>query len=453
MFSPILFVSALLQFTLLIQAQSISPLTTPHSVQATNSTVVITATAFPESIVPPSALGLFNWEFNGTRIAVAGYWPFPVTNERVSASIYSDRVQISTSSSYSSNFTSRLVISQLKAEEDGFLVRYFGLGVAQSLILKIQDCNSSFNDGVTVETTSRIFNSSGKFVCSNEGDLFYSNGTMLTSSDTTCLASAEWEGPEHLLCWKAPSVSLASSSIDGNKLTVIEGNDLNLTCHYDDVIPAGNTSTFYIGTNSYDITIGQPFTLTSLQRSDNNKVVSCQAVTPYTDAYPGSGRSLEYTLDVLFTPNQLTNTSCIWTIDQPGVCEVMFVSNPQTEFISLTLNEKSARNDDKNLVLSHGIEQRYFFKKVDVTSNDEGAYALVLSHALPPYNYSIAFNIAVINDQQLNVPAILVGTIAAVILVCLIAVILICLSRRKPPPDTSASDTLPQNHFKLDSTS
>ena len=46
-------------------------------------------------------------------------------------------------------------------------------------------------------------------------------------------------------------------------------------------------------------TKGNQFILSSLQRSDNNKVVSCQAVTPYTDVYPTSGKSSEYELDVL----------------------------------------------------------------------------------------------------------------------------------------------------------
>ncbi|CAK8677359.1 unnamed protein product [Clavelina lepadiformis] len=171
----------------------------------------------------------------------------------------------------------------------------------------LQDCNSSLPYDVIVDATSRVFNSPGKFVCSNGGNLFYSKGTMLTSSDTTCLASAEWSGQDTLQCWTAPSVTLASSSIDGNNLTVVKGDDLNLTCNYNDVIPEGNTSRFYIGGNSYNRTQGEQFILSSLQRSDNNKVVSCQAVTPYTDAYPGSGRSLEYIVDVLYVSSSVTN--------------------------------------------------------------------------------------------------------------------------------------------------
>ena len=56
------------------------------------------------------------------------------------------------------------------------------------------------------------------------------------------------------ICLTAPTVTLASSSIDGDKLTVIEGSDLTLTCNYDDVIPAGDSSRFYIGENRYTVT-------------------------------------------------------------------------------------------------------------------------------------------------------------------------------------------------------
>ncbi|XP_076802880.1 uncharacterized protein LOC143446906 [Clavelina lepadiformis] len=171
----------------------------------------------------------------------------------------------------------------------------------------VQDCKSSLPYDVIVDATSRIFNSSGTFACPNGGDLFYSNGTMLTSSDTTCLASAEWSGQDTLQCWTAPNVSLASSLIDGNKLTVVKGDDLNLTCNYNDVIPEGNTSRFYIGGKSYNRTQGEPFILSSLQRTDNNKVVSCQAVTPYIDVYLASGRSSEYTLDVLYEPDTVVS--------------------------------------------------------------------------------------------------------------------------------------------------
>ena len=40
--------------------------------------------------------------------------------------------------------------------------------------------------------------SSGNFYCSDGVTLVYSNGTKLRSSETTCLASAQWNGQDGL---------------------------------------------------------------------------------------------------------------------------------------------------------------------------------------------------------------------------------------------------------------
>ncbi|XP_076803093.1 uncharacterized protein LOC143447054 isoform X2 [Clavelina lepadiformis] len=171
----------------------------------------------------------------------------------------------------------------------------------------VQDCNSSLPYDVIMDASSRVFNSPGYFVCSNGGELVYSYGEKVTSEDTICLASAKWSGQDNLQCWTAPNVTLASSSIEGgNQLTVVEGNDLTLTCDYNDVIPSGSISRFYFGENSFTRIKGEPFALPA-QRSDDSKIVSCQAVSPYTDLYPASGKSPEYELDVLYISSSVTN--------------------------------------------------------------------------------------------------------------------------------------------------
>ncbi|XP_076799923.1 uncharacterized protein LOC143445017 [Clavelina lepadiformis] len=300
--------SVILQTAVIIQGQSISPLTTPHPTQAVNSTVVITASVTP----PPWVISLegnwiANWTFGGILLAQAGYAPYPDLVSAVDSSIYSSQINVSAVAMSASNFTTQLTIAQIRADEDAYLIELSDGSSHSQAVVMIRYCQSSLPYDVIVDATSRIFNSPGKFACSNGGDLFYSNGTMMTSTDTTCLISAEWSGQYNLQCWTAPNVSISSSSIEDNKLTVIEGNDLNLTCNYNDVIPPGNISRFYIDGNSYARTQGEPFTLSSSQKSDNNKVVSCQAVTPYTDVHPTSGRSSEYALDVLYVSSSVTN--------------------------------------------------------------------------------------------------------------------------------------------------
>ncbi|CAK8677343.1 unnamed protein product [Clavelina lepadiformis] len=335
--------SVILQTAVIIQGQSISPLNTPHPVQATDSTVVITATASPPSwVISPEGNWILSWIFNGTEVALVGYVPYPNVDSAVESTIYSSRITVSVVA-MPANFTTQLTIAQIRADEDGYQVEFGGIGIgfevdSQSIVLNIRDCNSSLPYSVIVDATSRVFNSPGTFTCSNEGELFYSNSTMLTSSDTTCLESAEWSGQDNLQCWTAPNVTLASSLSDGNKLTVLEGDGFHLTCNYNDVIPAGNTSRFYIGGKSYATTQGEPFILSSLQRTDNNKVVSCQAVTPYTDLSPASGRSSESTLDVLYGAAQDEIRTCNWNLNETGICSVVFFSNPNSQFVSLSKN-------------------------------------------------------------------------------------------------------------------
>ncbi|XP_076800663.1 uncharacterized protein LOC143445445 [Clavelina lepadiformis] len=404
-FMDMIAVAIFLQTAMIIQGQYISPLTAPHPIQATNSTVVITATAtISSSAISNNETWILSWKLNKTPVAQVGYAPYPIVR---SLDEGFNRITVSATSTSASSFTTQLTIAQLKTEEDGYEVQLYSAGVEkQSLNLAIKNCNVSLSNGVIVAATSRIFNSPGKFACSNGRKLFYSNGTMLTSSDTTCLASAEWSGQDNLQCWTAPSVSLASSSIDGNKLTVVEGNDLTLTCSYDDVIPAGKTSQFYVGGNSFSITKGEPFTLSSLQRSDNNKVVSCQAVTSYTDLYPNSGRSSEYTLDVLYAPQQDTATTsddCIgWCVGQNNAsCSVVFYSIPRSQFASLTKNDQVAASDGSMTFNSDGDQQTFEFYKNEVTSSDNGTYTLTVKSSnkdIFPDNVQIIFHIIVADE-------------------------------------------------------
>ncbi|XP_076801724.1 uncharacterized protein LOC143446115 isoform X1 [Clavelina lepadiformis] len=419
--------SVILQTAVMIQGQSISPVTTPHPVQATDSTVVITATAFPpSSVISSGGNWIVDWRYNGTRVAQAGYVAYPVVVSVVESSIYSSRMNISAIAMSASSFTTQLTIAQLKANEDGDLVELGGPGVgAQSIVLNIRDCNSSLPYDVIVDTTSRIFNSPGKFACSNGGELFYSNGIILTSSDTTCLASAEWSGQDNLQCWTAPNVTLASSSIEGNKLIVIEGANLSLTCNYDDVIPEGSTSRLYIGGKSYNRTQGEPFILSSLQRNDNNKVVSCQAVTPYTDVYPGSGRSLEYTLDVLYAATQDDKLpTCNWNLNETGICSVVIFSNPNSQFVSLSKNGSSVASDGSMTIESTGDQgqQTFTFTRTQVTNSDNGRYELIVKSSTSSlFSKSVLyFDIEVVDNTDGNgeppgTPGLSTGAIAGII--------------------------------------
>jgi len=47
------------------------------------------------------------------------------------------------------------------------------------------------------------YNSTGEFSCTNNGSLYHSNGTLLTTLLTTCLPNAEWSGINEIGCWES----------------------------------------------------------------------------------------------------------------------------------------------------------------------------------------------------------------------------------------------------------
>ena len=60
------------------------------------------------------------------------------------------------------------------------------------------DC--SIESPLVVDSESATYNSSGTIGCPEGNTLFYSNGTRPTSTQTTCLATAEWSECDGLEC-------------------------------------------------------------------------------------------------------------------------------------------------------------------------------------------------------------------------------------------------------------
>ncbi|XP_076801218.1 uncharacterized protein LOC143445786 isoform X1 [Clavelina lepadiformis] len=305
----------------------------------------------------------------------------------------------------------------------------------------VQDCPSSLPYYVVITSSSQTYQASGMFSCPT-GDLFYSNGTALPSGDTVCLAHAEWSGQDTLQCWSA-----SDPLITGN-LIVSEGDTTSLNCNYDDtVFPEVTSLIFYFDELGYVISKDEMFHL-KLEKEDNMKPISCQVVTSYTQIFNDTGRSRVEHVNVQYAPYGMENISCSWTIDKTGVCDISFFSNPEMKFVFLSLNDNAVSNDGKDIVFSNGYEQHYLYTRSQVTSSDEGTYKLTLSHLLPPYNYSIEFDITVVNIDQLPTPdntgAIVGGTVAAVALICITVVLALYVTRRPQTP--KAKDKLNTSH-------
>jgi len=53
-----------------------------------------------------------------------------------------------------------------------------------------------------VQAPSYTWNTTGYFSCSNGGELFYVNGSLVEQTATTCLYSADWKNEELVQCWR-----------------------------------------------------------------------------------------------------------------------------------------------------------------------------------------------------------------------------------------------------------
>jgi len=52
-----------------------------------------------------------------------------------------------------------------------------------------------------VQAPSYTWNITGYFSCSNGGETFYANGSLVEQTATTCLYSADWEDENVVQCW------------------------------------------------------------------------------------------------------------------------------------------------------------------------------------------------------------------------------------------------------------
>ncbi|CAK8677329.1 unnamed protein product [Clavelina lepadiformis] len=165
----------------------------------------------------------------------------------------------------------------------------------------VQDCPSSLPHDVIISSSLGTYQANAMFSCPPGRELYYSNSTALPSGDTTCLANAKWNGQDNLQCWSAPDVTL------NGDLNIVENDDITLTCDYDvTVIPNGTSSIFYFGNVGYTLNKDDAFSRT-LQREDNMKLISCQAITPYTEVNNSTGQSLTETVNVMYISSSVSN--------------------------------------------------------------------------------------------------------------------------------------------------
>ncbi|CAK8678037.1 unnamed protein product [Clavelina lepadiformis] len=411
---------AILLLQLEVECGSSVELFTLYKQQATDSTVSINAKLLNTS-------GNNNWTiyWNINQVLVAqvlhdasscGSW---VTNSSYSHQIIVTRLCTNES------FSTTLVIKTVQQKLNITLVSDFIGLTNSSLILSITDCPTNFPNGLIVESLAAEYNATGSFNCSSGKELFYYNSTKPAFNVTTCHTSFKWKNENVFQCWSAPD----PVSIKGN-LTAMNGSKLSLTCEYNDTLPVGNSSLFYVGKNLFkEVLKGKLFTK-SISVDDHNKSISCQAVTPFTKLYNTTGRSKQYSLNVLFNPFQKDITECNWFTEKDEDCAVPFLSNPDAKFVALWKNDQLINRSFGNLESEGNKKQIFHFNKDDVVLDDEGSYKVELRLPGSSDEVFIKFKIILKTDNTKQLLIIAIICVLSSIILFSFGVIIVCKRKK-----------------------
>ncbi|XP_076799904.1 uncharacterized protein LOC143444998 [Clavelina lepadiformis] len=107
------------------------------------------------------------------------------------------------------------------------------------------DCPSSLPHDVVITSSSQTYQASGLFSCPT-GDLFYSNGTAPSSSNTMCLANAQWLAQDDLQCTGASPGTKISTNPPNNPL-VTGFNNLIVTAQFPTPTSSSDSCYWYYG--------------------------------------------------------------------------------------------------------------------------------------------------------------------------------------------------------------
>ncbi|CAK8678038.1 unnamed protein product [Clavelina lepadiformis] len=285
-----------------------------------------------------------------------------------------------------------LTIKNVQLSSDGFAIQIVPTSGESSSYPSVnlqvfQGCSVFLSNNVEVRSVSSHFMDTGRFVCANNGSLYYSNGTARTSASTRCLSSSLWEGEQDLQCWLAPSPVVIDQS-ENQSGTIQKA----IRCEYDDVIPRGFFSTYYIS-NEDPVTLNKEDWY-KLSPRDDGQEVFCQAVTEITQD-SDLGFSPPIRLNITHSP-LLWKSMCVGILGRThkiNNCIIKLSSNPRSQFVSLTMNGKNVTNLGKNrLVNSVASNNQTFTYKRRFTEADNGTYILTVRYPPDASLYNLYFD-------------------------------------------------------------
>ncbi|CAK8677352.1 unnamed protein product [Clavelina lepadiformis] len=125
-------------------------------------------------------------------------------------------------------------------------------------------------------------------------------------------------------------------------------------------------------------------------------------------------------LNVIYAATQDEIPTCNWNLNETRICSVVFFSNPNSQFVSLSKDEQTVASDGSMSITPTGDqgEQTFTFNRKSVENSDVGRYNLTVKSSSSSLfsNSVLYFNIVIeCNGEPPGTPGLSTGAIAGII--------------------------------------
>ncbi|CAK8677364.1 unnamed protein product [Clavelina lepadiformis] len=241
------------------------------------------------------------------------------------------------------------------------------------------------------------------------------------TSDGGCLISVDHSVSSTVTCAAGNRVGNISSTEQTVDVVPVE-RQVHFNVSGNNVTNDGSiNSTTYLG-ESIMISCSVPYenelsTTYSLKLPNNSAVAQSSIQFPSVSRFDSGGYechtndqfgnfSAAIYLNVIYAATQDEIPTCNWNLNETGICFVVFFSNPNSQFVSLSKDEHTVASDDSTIIKSTGDQgqQTFTFNRRNVENSDVGRYNLTVKSSSSSLfsNSVLYFNIVIEGNTDGN---------------------------------------------------
>ncbi|XP_076802882.1 uncharacterized protein LOC143446908 [Clavelina lepadiformis] len=255
------------------------------------------------------------------------------------------------------------------------------------------------------------------------------------TSDGDCLITVDLNASSTVTCAasnRAGNISSAEQTVD----VIPVERQIHFNVSGNNVANDGSiNSTTYLG-ESIMISCSVPYknelsTTYSLKLPNNSAVAHSSIQFPSVSRFDTGGYechtndqfgsfSAAIYLNVIYAATQDEIPTCNWNLNETGICSVVFFSNPNSQFVSLSKDEQTVASDGSMSIKSTGDQgqQSFTFNRKNVENSDVGRYNLTVKSSNSSLFSSSVLYFNIVNEgngEPMGTPGLSTGAIAGII--------------------------------------